>query len=340
MSKFQALTLLLLTLILIVRIKTIGGIEKYEGDPELEEVAAQFEEMRFFLTDQIRVLLPQPQAALLSGIVLGVKEELPSDFKKALRATSTMHIVVVSGQNLTLLAGMIMNLAYLLGRRKTLALTLLAMFFYTLLTGLQIPVIRAVLMVGLGALAQFFNRQADSWWILLVVGGAMLIYHPHWLTSISFQLSFLATIGVVVVAPELIKRLTLIPEIIKQDLGVTVAAQLMVLPIIASNFHQVSLVGIVVNSLILWTVPLIMISGAASLAVSLISFPLGQLASIFPGILLTFFANIINLFSYSWSSFFVAQVSGLVWLGYYVLILGLFLILKKVNDKDEESALF
>lgn len=340
MNKLQILLATFLLVVFLLRVQQIGGIEQYQSDPELEEFAAQFEPMRSYLTEHAEALLPQPQAGLLAGMVLGVKTSLPAEFKRALRATSTMHIVVVSGQNLTLLSGMIMNLAYLLGRRKTLALTLLAMLTYTLLTGLQIPVIRAVLMVGLGALAQFFNRQTDSWWILLVVGGAMLIYNPHWLTSISFQLSFLATLGVVVVAPELIKRLAWIPDIIKQDLGVTVAAQLMVLPIVALNFHQISLVGIVVNSLILWTVPLIMIGGVASLVASLISFPLGQLASIFPGILLTFFANIINLFSYSWSSFFVAQVSGLVWLGYYVLILGLFLTLKKVNDEDEESALF
>lgn len=337
MSKPQILILVLIVLMFILRVQTVGGIEKYQGDPELEDIVAQFEPVRNFLANQATNLLPQPQAALLSGIVLGVKEELPSDFKKALRVTSTMHIVVVSGQNLTLLSGLIMNLAYFFGRKKTLILILVAMIFYALLTGLQIPVLRAVLMVSLAALAQFFNRQSQSWWILLVVAMAMLLYDPNLITSISFELSFLATFGVVVVAPEIIKRLSLIPDIIKQDLGVTVAAQLMVLPIIAANFHQVSLVAILVNSLILWTVPLIMVSGAVTLITSVISLPLAQLISLFPAVLLTYFANIVNLFNLYWSSIFIGQVNWIVWVGYYLVIGGLFLVLRQINAKIREE---
>lgn len=335
----QILFLILLALIVLLRINQIGGLGPYEGDPELEEIEYKFESTRWYLSERVDYLLPQPQAGLLAGMVLGVKTSLPPEFKKALRETSTLHIVVVSGQNLTLLSGFIMSLAYFFGRKKTLILTLFIITFYAILTGLQIPVLRAAFMVLLASLAQFFNREGQTFWILVVTALFMLIYNPTWLASISFQLSFLATIGVVVVAPEIIKRLKFIPDLLRQDLGVTVAAQLMVLPIIASNFHQVSVSGILVNSLILWTVPIIMISGAISLIGALINEFLGEVLVLIPGVFLTYFIYIVSAFDQKWSSFYIGNVNFLVWIGYYLLILGVFLYLKQINNtvKDNTS---
>lgn len=354
--------IILLILIIIIRIGQNGGLAKPVGqDPELENLASNFVDYRNFLSENINQILPQPQAALLNGILLGVKSDLSSSFANALRRTSTIHIVVVSGQNLTLLIGFVMSLVSLLGRKKTVILSLVIIVLYSLLTGLQIPVLRAALMVSLALIAQLFNRESNSTWLLIISGLLMLIYEPNWLLSVSFQLSFLATIGVIVVAPELMKLFfgdsnnmmasaaskeaildfsstqktkEVSGFLFKEDLVVSLAAQLLTWPIIAANFHQVSIVGILVNSLILWTISLVMISGLVALVTTLIGGVfLGSILALVPGVLLTYFVYIVEFFnSLPLASLKVSSTPMVVWVGYYILILGLFLWLKQKNQ--------
>lgn len=333
----QILLCILLILILLIRVQSLGGFEK-PTDPEFENITIYFEPIQQFLSNQADSLLSEPQAGLLMGMVLGVKSSLPSDFKKALRRTSTIHMVVVSGQNLTLLSGFVLSFASLFGRRKTVFISLGLILFYSILTGLQVPVIRAAIMVFLASLAQLFNREDKSSFILLFTACLMLIYNPNWLLSISFQLSFLATFGVVVVAPEILKQLNLLPNLIKQDLAVSLAAQALTWPIIAANFHQASIIGLFANSLVLWTVPIIMITGLAALCLSVLNLFLGQLFALIPGVFLTYFVYIVEfLNTLPFASVYVGKISTLVWVGYYILLLGIFLYIKNTNQQIKES---
>lgn len=334
-----SLKLLLIFLILIfgLRVEQNGGVGKYQQDPELEAIEIKFEPIRDLLSKQSSYLLPQPQAALLSGMVVGDKSTLTKYFNNALKRTSTIHIVVVSGQNLTLLAGFILGFAKFFGRKKTLVVALVAISFYAILTGLQLPVIRAAIMVGIVFIAQLFNREANSFFVLIFTGLVMLIFDPNLLTSVSFQLSFLATIGVVVVSPEITKRLNL-PDVIKQDLAVSIAAQALTLPVIAFNFHQASLIGVLTNSLVLWTVPIIMISGAIVLIFSFLNLALAQLLALIPGIFLTYFVYIVEFSNQNWAAMYVPKTNPLVWIGYYLIIVGLFMLLKqKTQSIDLEE---
>ncbi len=329
MSKLFIPLLLIFIGIFLFRLNQIGGFDRKYQDPQLQELSSLFSPARNNLAQKSQQLLPSPQAALLSGILLGVQSSLPPAFKKALANTSTTHIVVVSGQNLTLVGGFFLGFATLLGRKKTILLSLIAITLYALLTGLQAPVVRAALMVGLASIAKLLNREGDSIWILALTCATMLIYNPNWLISISFQLSALSTLAVISIAPALIKKATLLPEIIKQDLLVSASAQIITLPIIAINFHQISLVGILVNSLILWVVPIVMITGSIVLITSLINLSLAFWLALIPGVLLTYFVDIIYFFNQSWSSLKVGDLSPLVWIGYYLIIFSLIFSLKK-----------
>jgi competence protein ComEC len=336
MLKVYLIATIIFLIFFIFRVYQIGGLEKQDEFNEFYSFTSQFDETRLYLSAKAEEILPEPQAALLSGMLLGEKSTLPYQFSNALRKTSTIHIVVVSGQNLTLMGGFFLGFASILGRKKAIILAILASLAYALLTGLQIPVIRAFIMFFFASLAQLFNRDRDGIWILLLAAGAMLIFNPNYLLSISFQLSFLATIGVVVVAPEidkLLKSLKLF-NLLRQEFSVSLAAQLMTMPIIAFNFYQISLVGILVNSLILFTVPIIMITGAAALLVSLLSTSLGQIVAIIPGVFLTYFVYIVSFFNQSWGSITTDATSWVVWLGYFLLILAGFLALRSVNSKE------
>jgi competence protein ComEC len=288
-------------------------------EPNLDLFSAQ----RELLDSKIQSYLPSPQAELLSGILLGEKKELPPQFRLALRDTSTVHIVVVSGQNLTLLAGLFMCLVGLIKRRTAILISILAIIFYTLLTGGQVPVLRACLMAMLTFLSQILGREKEGIWALIITGALMLLVNPAWITSISFQLSFLATLGVIAVSPQISKLLTSLPEIIKVDLAVTISANLMVMPVIVQNFHQLSLVGVITNMLILWTIPIIMILGAILLVFSYILQPLALVVAFLVNGLLTYFVYIVEFFAstpFAW--IYIGELDWLFWIGYYALLGG------------------
>lgn len=291
-----------------------------------------FPQIRQSLDQRISQFLPSPQAELLSGILLGQNKALPGQFKLALRDTSTLHIVVASGQNLSLVAAFFLSLAGLIKRKYAIAFSLLAVVSYTLLTGVAVPVLRAAIMFSFASLAQIFGRQKEGWWVLIVTAALMLLVNPKWITDLSFQLSFLATFGVVVVSPILVKYLDKIP-IIGQDLAVTLSAQLMVTPVIAQNFHQISLVSLVTNALVLWTIPFAMIGGAVMLVVGAVSFSLGQLIGIGVNVLLTYFIYIVGFFAklpFAWE--YIGEQVWVVWVGYYMVLAGIMLLLNNVKE--------
>lgn len=312
------LAIVLYLLIYLVRYQQ-GGWE-----PKLD----LFPELRQNLDQRINKLLPSPQAELLSGIVLGNKKDLPSKLRLALRDTSTLHIVVVSGQNLTLLAGLFLSLSGLLKRKIAIVISVGVVIFYTILTGGQIPVIRAAIMALLAFGAQIYGRQRDGIWVLMLTGGLMLLINPLWIADLSFQLSFLATLGVILVAPILENRLKFLPNFIKQDLSVTIGAQLMVIPIIAQYFHQVSLVGVFTNLLVGWTIPIIMLLGILMILI-------GPTFSFLVNSFLTYFIYIVSFFSslpFAWE--YVGEKSWLFWIGYYMILAGILLSLKNGQGQD------
>lgn len=288
-----------------------------------------FPKAREKLDEKISIYLPSPQAQLLSGIVLGEKKDLPFDLRLALRDTSTLHMVVVSGQNLSLLAVLLLKLSGLLTRRVAVLLTFLVISGYVVLTGGQIPVLRAALMALLAGLAQLFGRQNDGFRVLILVASLLLLLNPEWVYDLSFQLSFLATFGVVVIAPILASKLEMLPVFIKENLSLTVGAQLAVFPIIAQNFHQLSLVSIPANLLTLWTIPYIMSWGLLMLILTQLSDFATKFVAIGLNLLLTYFIYIVQFFGnlpFAWE--YVGEQIWVVWLGYYLILAAVMLSLK------------
>ena len=293
-----------------------------------------FKTQRQALDLRIANLLPSPQAEILSGILLGQNKSLPGKVKLALRDTSTIHIVVASGQNLSMVAGFILALSPLIKRKSAIILSFLTVIGYICLTGFQVPILRAAIMFTLASTAQFFGRQRDGVWVLIMTGGLMLLVNPAWITNLSFQLSFLATIGVIVVAPILLRFFKKIP-IISQDLSVSLGAQLMVTPIIAQNFHQFSIVGLLANLFVLWTISFIMILGTIMLLLSYVSQFLASVVALSVSVLLTYFLYIVEFFAslpFAWE--YVGEQIWIVWIGYYLVLTSVMLSLSHGKKDD------
>lgn len=321
------LSLILYVLVVIFRFQQGGWDLKFD----------LFKPQRQALEQKISQFLPSPQSELLSGILLGQNKKLPGNLKLALRDTSTLHIVVASGQNLSMVAGFFLGLAGLIKRKNAVILSLLATLFYTILTGFQVPILRAALMFGLASLAQLHGRGKGSFRVLMIVAGLMLLINPRWVRDISFQLSFLATFGVVVIAPILLCWLRIVP-IIGQDLAVTLSAQLMVTPVIAQNFHQLSLVSLIANALVLWSIPFIMIGGTIMIILGSLWNFFGQLIALGVYALLTYFIYIVQFFAslpFAWE--YVGEKVWVVWLGYYLIVGGMLVAMHKKLDVRSEK---
>jgi competence protein ComEC len=242
----------------------------------------------------IKSIFPSPEAALLSGILLGLDGDLPLSLQNAFRDTGTSHIIAISGFNIAILAGLFSFLASRLFSNRWLALgvSIVGIIFYTVLVGAQASVVRAAVMGGLGLFGQHIGRRRFGLNILAFTAAAMSFANPFVLWDISFQLSFAATLGLVLYADRLQGWFI---RLVEPRLGTaahrlagpageyilfTLAAQVTTLPILVYHFHRLSMVSLIANPLILPPQPLVMILGGFVTLVGMVFPPLGKLLAL------------------------------------------------------------
>lgn len=238
----------------------------------------------------IQRILPEPQAGLLTGILLGQKRALPSEVMDQFNATGISHIVVISGWNIAVLAALVARISRpWLGRRGAGAASILGVWAYVLFVGLEPPVVRAGITGTLALLALLLHREALALNSLAAAGIAMTLWRPFLLWDASFQLSFAATLGLIAFASPLEAAARrwlarLLPEglaarlvaWLNEPLFVSLAAQAMVLPLLLHGFGRLSLVAPLANLLVLPVQPLLMAWGAAATVAGILWTPLGR----------------------------------------------------------------
>lgn len=265
-------------------------------------------------------LLPLEQASLLSGMVLGSKKAIPKDFYRALKQTGTLHIVVASGMNVALLAGFLMPILALFFKRKIAVIPLVILiWFYAFLTGFEAPIIRASIMASLTFLAQEFGKQADPKRILIITAILMIFFKPALISEVSFQLSFISTAGLIFLCPvfKTSKNIFLRNE----NFSATLAAQIATLPIIVLNFGQYNFFSLVVNFLVLWTVPLVTSAGMIIGVLSLFAKPVAKLFAYLIYPVLKYFVIVIQTFSkIKILELWMPKISWLWGVGYYLFL--------------------
>ncbi len=151
--------------------------------------------LRDKISRNIGAMLPAREATLVVGSVLGV-DNIGQQFRDELTKTGTIHVVVVSGQNLMIVSGILMALAPYIGRRKSLVLATFAVVAYAFLAGFEPPVLRAAVMVFAVTLAMFFGREVNVLWTLGMAAFIIVFLFPQSLFEVSFQLTFAATLGI------------------------------------------------------------------------------------------------------------------------------------------------
>lgn len=209
--------------------------------------------------------LPEPYAAFVTGTLMGARSQLSSSIKRDFARTSTSHIIAVSGYNITIVINVVAWLA-LRAMRRSLAfwVCVAGLLVFVVMTGAQASVIRAAIMGLSGLLAQRVGRIGTPGHTLALTAGIMVALDPTILRSdIGFQLSFLATAGILFVSPLFdlwIPRVRYL-DLLRETLIMTTSAQLCVVPLLIYYFKTFSVLSLPVNLIILPFIPYTMLSG-------------------------------------------------------------------------------
>ncbi len=267
-------------------------IQSGQGNPVLSAIYSIREHAQVV----VRRIYPDPEASLVEGILLGNDSGLSQHVADAFRATSTTHIIAISGFNIGIVSALFSTLfGKLLGmKRRYLAagLSVAGILFYTVLVGAGASVVRAAIMGGLSLFACQIGRRQDGLNSLAFTAAVMALINPGVPWDVGFQLSFLATLGLVLYAgpwtqafsrftsrwlpKALVDRLT---GPVSEYFLFTLAAQVFTLAVMAYHFGRISPVAFLVNPVILPAQAPLMILGGLSILLGWISPVLGKLSA-------------------------------------------------------------
>jgi competence protein ComEC len=274
--------------------------------------------------------LPQPQASLAVGILLGIRSSIPEEVYNAFSATGTSHILVISGWHFSLVVGLLSAFAerLRLARAPTLILSLLAMWLYACFAGASPAVLRAAAMASLAAIGRATERDREPWRLLALSCWLICLANPHTLWDVGFQLSALAITSLFAFSAPLdawlaARRPFCWPATapIRATLSATLAAQVLTLPLIIYHFGNLSIVAPLANVLLVPALPFAMAAGALSLLGALLWLPLGQLLAPLAWLPLTWLSTGVQLLATPrWAALQIPPFPLWLLLAYYVLV--------------------
>ena len=249
-------------------------------------------------------LLPLNQSLILRSIILGDKNYLTPELKDKLNKVGIRHIVAISGMHIVIIESILMALLLGIGlwRSQALYFTLIFSLIFIVFTGFQTSAIRAWIMGSFYIFSSLIGGKSSSYRVLIFTACLMLIFNPLILRyDISFQLSFLAVIGIIYLSPFFNQWLKFIPNKkfmnLRSILSMTLSAQIATLPLLVYYFGHISLIAPLTNILIIPVLPLLIFFGLLFSVVSLL-WPLLGFIFVFPCyFFLTYIEGTINFLS-------------------------------------------
>jgi competence protein ComEC len=232
---------------------------------------------RAWLLAGLNQMVPEPEAALGAGILLGVRSSIAPEVADAFAVAGLTHVVAISGWNIAIVAAIVGALLRPLeerrgGRWVAPAAAAATIAGYVILTGASPSVVRAALMAGAMMVARFGGSRAHAASALGLAAMVMLAAAPSVLWDVGFQLSALATAGLILFGTTIEGRLAGWPAWLREPIALTIAAQLTTLPVVVASFGRLSLVAPIANVVVVPLVPLVMLLCA-------VAAPLGAIAT-------------------------------------------------------------
>jgi competence protein ComEC len=294
-------------------------------------------EVRDWFADKVRLAVPEPQASLGLGYLLGQRRALPTELQLALVVTGLTHVVVASGYNLTILVRLARRLFVKVSKYLAALSATIMIVAFMAITGASPSMSRAGLVSGLSLAAWYYGRQFHPLVLLPFAAAVTVLIDPTYAwNDLGWQLSFAAFAGVMILAP-LLQRYFFgdkKPSIVRQILGETISASILTLPILVFAFGQFSNIAILSNLLILPLVPiamlLVFVGGIGAIALPQLAVIIGA-----PAVwVLTYMTTVIQYFAaLPWAQTIVAIQPWMVAVA-YALIIGLCIYLWRVTKYD------
>lgn len=228
---------------------------------------------RKYIEDYFDTSLSVIEGGMLKSIIFGNQGYLDKKLLDLFSISGTAHIIAVSGLHVGILVLILHYLLKLLqvGKKYILLITMILLLFYSAIVNFPVSIIRAMSMYYLYVLGYFLERKYDAINSLCMIAFLLLLFNPFNLFSISFQLSFAATLSILLFYPYVLKGLKFVPNYLQSILAVTIAAQLGTIPIMIYHFQQLSLIALVANILIVPILAPLLFMAFASIISGLIS---------------------------------------------------------------------
>jgi competence protein ComEC len=251
------------------RIGAVGTItaRSMEVAPRSLDAGHAVEDARQAAAAALAAVLPEPEAGLAAGILIGLRDRVDRDLAAAFTTAGVSHVVAISGWNIAIVAAAVAACSGRMDRRRRSVVTMAAIVAYVVFAGASASVVRAGAMAGVVLLARESGRAGRAAAALGWAAAILLLADPRLIGDAGFQLSALATAGLIAWATptaEAIERLGRghVPRWLAESLGVSLAAQLATLPVILIAFGRLAILAPAVNLVI---VPLVAPAMAAGL---------------------------------------------------------------------------
>ena len=255
----------------LLRIGAIGTLtaRSLEVEPTPDDPGRTLQALRLGAAEALARVLPEPEAGLAAGILIGLRDRVDRDLAAAFTTAGVSHVVAISGWNIAIVAAAIAAMTGRLGRRRRSVVTMIAIVAYVAFAGASPSVVRAAMMAGVVLLARESGRAGRAVAALGWAVTLLLLTDPKLISDAGFQLSSLATAGLIAWATPLTGWLESVfrgrlPHWLAESLGVSLAAQAATLPIILVSFGRLAVLSPLVNLVI---VPLV----APAMAVGLVA---------------------------------------------------------------------
>jgi competence protein ComEC len=313
---------------------TVGStsriIEKsFEDNTNIIKVLSDF---KLKVSKNVKSQIPEPHASLLLGILIGTRESMPAKFEEDLSVTGTTHIIAVSGYNVNVIIAIILSFAGLIPKKMSFILAAFFLFVFLILVGINnLPALRAGIMGFALLLSMMIGRRGGLVSFLPLSAAILMFSNPLAYKSISFQLSFVSTLGLISFSSFFENILKKIPEIIRSELAPTLSATISTMPIILHNFGSFSLISPVVNILVLPVVPIIMAISTFYVGINLLFYRFSLIAGYIAFAPIDYMVRVISFFgnfNFSYQQFGEVHISIIV-----ISIILLILLAFKINDQ-------
>lgn len=285
------------------------GVFAMCNNPNIEKVAEEegsglmrgILQVKNSVASRINKLWPEPHASFMAGLLYGYRGGL-GNLNEQFARTGVTHIVAISGYNITIISQILIALciSLLIPRKKAFWFVVIGIILFIIFAGMSASVVRAGIMGIVVLIARQMGRTSQVANMLALTAVFMSLHNPLVLLwDAGFQLSFLATLGLVYIAPLLEPFLQKVPTFlgVRESISATVSATVATLPLILSQFGQLSLVSIPVNVLILWLIPFIMLLGFLAVLFSYLFFPIGTVIAWLAFVAMIYITTIVRWFS-------------------------------------------